>query len=251
MSVDRLLSGEFLLISIGMNDQDEHWIVPTKVSTKTPDAQPRVIQPRQEGLEYSVEQQGDQFIIVTNADDAEDFKIVSAPVSAPQKANWTDIIPHKPGRMILGLEAYHDWLIWMERENALPSIQIRDKDGNQKQVSFDEEAYAIGVDPSLEYQSDNLRFSYSSPTTPYRIYDYDMNTNERVLRKEKEIPSGHNSDDYITQRLTATSHDGAQVPVTILYHKSTPLDGSAPCFLYGYGSYGHSIPAAFLLIGYH
>lgn len=241
ISVDRLLSGEFLMISTGMNDQDEHWVVPTK----TPDTKPRVIQPRQEGLEYSVEQQGNQFIIVTNADNAEDFKIVSAPVSAPQKANWKDIIPHKSGRMILGLEAYQNWLIWMERENALPSIQIRDKDGNQKQVSFDEEAYAIGVDPSLEYQSDNLRFSYSSPTTPYRIYDYDMNTNERVLRKEKDIPSGHNSDDYIAQRLTATSHDGAQVPVTILYHKSTPLDGSAPCFLYGYGSYGHSIPAAF------
>ena len=241
MSVDLLLSGRYLLLSTGMNDQDERWFIPTD----TPDAKPQLIEARQEGLEYSVEHQGDQFIIVTNADGAEDFKVVSTSVDAPNKQNWKDIVSHQLGRMILGVDVYEDWLIWMERENGLPSIVVRSNSGDEKRVSFDEEAYSTGVIPSLEYQTDNLRFSYSSPTTPSRVFDYNLKTNQRELRKEIRIPSGHNPDDYITRRLMAKSHDGAAVPVTILYHRSTELDGTAPCLLYGYGSYGHSIPASF------
>lgn len=241
MSVDRMLSGSYLLLSTGMNDQDEHWIIPTK----TPEAKPLIIEPRQQGLEYSIDHQGDQFIIMTNADGAEDFKVVTAPIDAPQKSHWKDIIPHQLGRMILGIEVYQDWLIWMERENALPRIKIRSMDGTEKQVSFDEEAYSIGVDPSLEYQTDYLRFSYSSPTTPSSIYDYNLITGKRELCKETLIPSGHNPDNYRTKRLMAISHDGAEVPITLLYHHTTVLDGSAPCLLYGYGSYGASLPAAF------
>ncbi len=241
MGVDRLLSGDFIVLSSGMNDQDEHWVIPTAAL----DTPPRVIEPRQEGLEYSIEQQGDQFIIVTNADAAEDFKIVSVAIDAPQKANWKDVVPHKKGRTILGCEAYQDWLIWMERENALPCIKMQDKNGVVSEITFDEEAYHIGLDSSLEYDSHTIRFSYSSPTTPSSIYDYDLKTGERDLRKETVIPSGHNPEDYVTKRLIAKSHDGAMVPVTILYHKSTQLDGKAPCLLYGYGSYGYAMPAGF------
>ena len=241
MSVDRLLSGEYVVLSTGMNDQDEHWLIPSD-AVESP---PQLIEKRQEGLEYSIEQQGDQFIILTNADNAEDFKIVSAPVAAPQKENWQDIIPHQSGRMILGIEAYQDWLIWIERENALPCIKVRQKNGDTRAISFNEEAYALGLDASLEYTSQHLRFSYSSPTTPAQIFDYDLITGKRELRKETTIPSGHNPEDYITQRLLAESHDGELVPVTVLYHRNTSLEGSAPCLLYGYGSYGHSIPAAF------
>ena len=241
LAVDRLLSGAYLVLSNCTIDSDEHWLIPT-ADLK---AEPRVIQPKQEGLEYSVEHQDDQLFIVTNADGAEDFKIVSAPIDAPQKENWVDVIPHQQGRMVLGHEVYKDWLIWMERENALPCIKMRDKTGAVSTISFDEEAYAIGLDPSLEYDSHSIRYSYSSPTTPSRIYDYDLNTGERELRKETEIPSGHNPDDYVTKRLMAKSHDGAMVPITLLYHKSTALDGTAPCLLYGYGSYGSSMPASF------
>ncbi|MCK5829700.1 MAG: S9 family peptidase [Methylococcales bacterium] len=241
MSVARLLSGRYLLLSTGMNDQSEHWFIPTD----TPEAKPQLIEARQEELEYSVDHQDNQFIITTNADGAEDFKIVSAPIDAPNKENWTDIVPHQLGRMILGVEVYADWLIWMERENGLPSIVVRNKKGDEKRVGFDEEAYSIGIIPSLEYQTDQLRFSYSSPTRPSSVFDYNLKTNQRELRKRTCIPSGHNPDDYITRRLLAKSHDGEKVPVTILYHHSTQLDGTAPCLLYGYGSYGHSIPASF------
>ncbi len=244
MAVSRLLSGDYIAIQIRMNDQNETWVLPTQ----QPDAKPQLIQARQEGLEYDIEQQGEQFIILTNADDAEDFKIVTTPVATPQKANWKDIVPHQQGRMIIDLEVYQDWLIWMERENALPAIKIRhitDQPGNEKSIQFTEEAYALGIHPSREYTSNNLRFSYSSPTTPSQIYDYDLQSDQHKLRKQTEIPSGHNPQDYITRRLTALSHDGAEVPITVLHHQSTPLDGSAPCLLYGYGSYGSSIPAAF------
>ncbi len=239
--VGRSRSGEFIFISAGMNDQDEmHYI-----STSDLNAQPTLIQARQEGLEYSVEHQGDRFLILTNSDGAEDFKIVEAPVHSPSMGNWKDFLSHKQGRMIISLEAYEKWVIWMEREDALPRICFMGADGKRQEISFDEEAYGLGVSPSPEYDRDMFRFTYSSPTTPAQTYDYDLKTGERTLLKETEIPSGHNAANYVTRRISAKSHDGAEVPVTVLYHKDTALDGSAPCLLYGYGSYGASMPAGF------
>ncbi len=239
--VGRSRSGKYIFISAGMNDQDELRFIPTNNLT----SEPVLVQERTEGLEYSVEHQGERFLIVTNAGDAEDFKIVETPVSAPSMENWKDVIPHKQGRMILSVDAYQDWLIWMERENALPRICFRGPDGDTRQISFDEEAYGLGVSPSPEFETDMFRFTYSSPTTPAQVFDYDLKTGKRTLLKQAEIPSGHNADDYVTRRIMAVSQDSAEVPVTLLYHKDTPIDGSAPCLLYGYGSYGMSMPSGF------
>lgn len=239
--VGRSRSGKFIFISTGMNDQDEVHFIPTG----NPEARPVIIEPRTEGLEYSVEHQGDRFLILTNAEGAVDFKIVETPVTAVARSNWSDVIAHKPGRMVLSVDAYKDWLIWMERENALPRICFQGQDGKSQAISFDEEAYSLGISPGLEYDTNTFRFVYSSPTTPARTYDYDLKSGERVLLKEQEVPSGHDPDDYVTRRITAISHDGAEVPVTLLHHRNTALDGTAPCLLYGYGSYGHSMPASF------
>jgi len=244
VAVHRLRSGEFVALSTGMNDENEIHVIPTD----DPQAAPRVIEPRTRGLEYEVEQQGDSFLIRTNADEAFDFKVVRAPVSAPSRANWVDLIPHEPGRMIVSLAAYRAWTIWMERRNALPRICYVAQGrpiSEARPIAFEEQAYSLGSDPSPEYDTDSFRFTYSSPTTPPQVFDYDLSSGERVLRKTTEIPSGHDPADYVTIRMTATSHDGARVPVTILHHKDTPLDGTAPCLLYGYGSYGASMPAAF------
>lgn len=244
VAVHRLRSGEFVALSTGMNDENEIHVIPTD----DPQAAPRVIEPRTRGLEYEVEQQGDSFLIRTNADEAFDFKVVRAPVSAPSRANWVDLIPHEPGRMIVSLAAYRAWTIWMERRNALPRICYVAQGrpiSEARPIAFEEQAYSLGSDPSPEYDTDSFRFTYSSPTTPPQVFDYDLSSGERVLRKTTEIPSGHDPADYVTIRMTATSHDGAQVPVTILHRKDTPLDGTAPCLLYGYGSYGASMPAAF------
>ncbi|MEJ6403242.1 S9 family peptidase [Yoonia sp. 2307UL14-13] len=244
VGVDRSRSGAFIEIGTGMNDENETLVIPTT----TPDADPQVVQPRRQGIEYYVEHQGDDFLIMTN-DNALDFKIVHAPVAASGHENWVDIVPHQQGRMIIGMSAYKDWMIWMERENALPRIRFvragEDPQTQAQTIAFDEEAYALGSDPSDEYDTNTFRFTYSSPTTPAQVFDYDLKTDERVLMKQVEIPSGHDPADYVTQRITAPSHDGAEVPLTILHHKDTPIDGTASCLLYGYGSYGASMPASF------
>lgn len=244
VGVHRLRSGAFVAISTGMNDENEISVIPTA----NPSAAPRVIEPRTPGLEYDIAQQDDAFLILTNADGAQDFKVMTATVASPSRDHWTDLIPHEEGRMIVGLAAYRDWTIWTERRNALPRICYVRADepiSAARSIAFDEEAYSLGSDPSPEYDTDSFRFTYSSPTTPGQVFDYDLGTGERTLRKTTEIPSGHDPADYVTVRTAAPSHDGALVPVTILYHKNTRLDGKAPCLLYGYGSYGASMPASF------
>jgi oligopeptidase B len=241
VGVSRLRSGAYVQIATGMNDENEVWVIPTA----TPDAQPALIAPRTEGLEYEIDHQGDQFVILTNAGGAVDFKIVTAPTATPQRAHWVDRVPYRAGRMVIGLAAYRDWLIWVERENALPRICYQGRSGPVQSIAFDEEAYALGADPSAEYDTDMFRFTYSSPTTPSQVFDFDLSSGDRVLMKQVELPSGHDPADYVTRRIMAPSHDGALVPVTILHHATTKLDGTAPCLLYGYGSYGASMPAGF------
>jgi oligopeptidase B len=137
-------------------------------------------------------------------------------------------------------------LVRLERANALPAIVIRDlASGDEHAIAFEETAYSLDTMGGYEFETTNLRFSYSSMTTPSEVYDYDMKSRTRVLRKRQEIPSGHDPADYVTSRLMATSHDGAQVPVSILHRRDLKRDGSAPLLLYGYGSYGMAIPASF------
>jgi oligopeptidase B len=241
VGVSRMRSGAYVQIATGMNDESEVWVIPTA----TPDAAPMLIEGRSAGLEYEIDHQGDHFVILTNADDAVDFKIMRAPVATPQRAHWVDLIPYRAGCMVIGMAAYRDWLIWVERENALPRICYQDRNGKTDSISFAEEAYALGADPSAEYETDMFRFTYSSPTTPSQVFDFDLSTGARILMKQTELPSGHDPADYVTRRIMAPSHDGALVPVTILHHAQTALDGTAPCLLYGYGSYGASMPAGF------
>lgn len=227
-----------------MNDENEVSVIPTS----DPTADPMVIEPRTQGLEYNIDHQGDAFIIHTNADDAIDFKVMKVFVETPSRANWVDLIAHEDGRRIVSTMVHKDWLIWIERRNTLPSICYVAKDqpiAAAQVIAFDEQAYGLSGDPGLEYDTDMFRFTYTSPTTPSQVFDYDLSSAQRVLHKTQVIPSGHDPLDYVTVRTMAPSHDGAQVPVTILYHKDTPLDGTAPCLLYGYGSYGMSMPASF------
>ena len=212
----------------------------------TPDASPKLVISRSEKIEYQLEHWNDRFIIKTNAGGAEDYKIVEAPLADPSLANWKDLIPHRPGIFIVAFGVFKNWLVRLERENALPRMVIRDMhSGEEHSIAFDEKAYSLGFGEMREFETDILRFSYSSMTTPAQVFDYNMKTRERVLRKTQIIPSGHNAEDYVTRRLLAPAHDGEKIPVTLLYKKSTKLDGSAPLWLYGYGSYGMSMPASF------
>jgi oligopeptidase B len=216
------------------------------IDADAPLSEPSLVEARQTGLEYSLGHSGDTFYILTNADGAEDFKIVTAPAASPSRPYWRDLVPHVPGRLILDVTVYRGHLVRLERESSLPRIIIRDmRGGAEHAIAFDEEAYSLGTLDGFEFDTATLRFSYSSMTTPSRIYDYDMNTRARVLLKEEEVPSGHNPDDYVTRRVFAPAADGELVPVSLLYRRGTALDGSAPLLLYGYGAYGISIPASF------
>ena len=207
---------------------------------------PWLVAARLPGREYDVEERDGLLYIQTNDAGAEDFKIVTAPVEAAEAANWTDLIAHQPGALILDTIVIRNHLLRLERREGLPRIIVRDlRSGVEETIRFEEEAYSLGMSVDYEFDTTTFRFSYSSPTTPNRTYDYDLETGTRTLLKEQIVPSGHDPANYVTRRLFAPAPDGELVPVTVLYHKTTPVDGTAPALLYGYGAYGMSIPAAF------
>ncbi len=216
------------------------------IDAHDPKATPKCVSKRQKGHEYEVEERQGILYIMTNSGGAQDFKIITTPLANPDIANGQDLIPHRAGRLILSHTLLADYLIRMEREDGLPRIVIRELEtGQEHAIGFDEEAYSLGLSTGYEFKTDTIRFTYSSMTTPAQVFDYNIKTKQRTLRKTQEIPSGHTIENYVTKRLFAPAHDGEQIPITLLYHKDTKLDGSAPLFLYGYGSYGISIPAGF------
>jgi oligopeptidase B len=233
---------DYIFIDIHDHDTTEYRLL----STSDLMAEPKLVVARDPGMQYEMTEGGDVFYILTNCDGAKDFKIMATPVESPSKENWVEIVPHEEGRLILNHMAFARHLVWLERKDGLPRIMIRDRaTGAEHAIAFDEEAFSLGLQGAAEYDTDVIRFSYSSMTTPSQLYDYNMDTRVRRLLKTQEVPSGHNQNDYVTRRIQAPAHDGELVPVSIMYHKDTPLDGSAPCLLYGYGAYGISIPASF------
>lgn len=240
-------SGRFIQILAHDHQTSEVHLIPSE----QPATSPSIVSVRQEGLEYEVTDHGERLLILTNADDAIDFKICETAIDKPARDNWKDLVAHQPGVLILTQILFKDHMTRLERVEGLPRIVItRISDGQEHSISFDEQAYSLGMSAGYEFDTTSLRFTYSSLSTPAQVYDYDMESRERVLRKEDEIPSGHNPDDYEVRRLMAPSHDGALVPISLLYRKDTPLDGKAPLLLYGYGSYGNAIPAGFMRNSY-
>ena len=256
VGVDETLSRRFIVIDAHDHQTSEIWVIDTQTG-----GPPRCIAPRQTDREYDIEDRGDTFYILTNADDAEDFKIVTAPVADPDPKNWVDLVPHQAGVLILDMILLSHHLVRLERIDGLPRIVVRPlsprpsgervppEGAGEGQaewtVKFDEEAYSLGMSAGFEFDTTTIRFTYASPTTPSRTYDLDLVTGERTLLKEQVVPSGHNPADYETRRIFAKAPDGAEVPVTLLYRKGLALDGTAPALLYGYGAYGMAMPASF------
>jgi oligopeptidase B len=241
MGIGKTESGRFIEIA-----SSDHETAEIRLLDATRPSEPLVlIAERDPGVMYTIAEQNEQLYITTNAADAEDFMIMTAGVAAPGREHWSSLVPHRPGILILGSVAFQDHLVRLETEKGLPRLVVREfQSGAEQSIHMDEDAYHLGFSPLREYRS-TLRFTYSSPTTPLRIYDHALDTGEQHLRKEQEVPSGHDPEDYVTERVFARSHDGEQVPITLLYRKGVELDGSAPCLLYGYGSYGISMPASF------
>ena len=241
VGVGRTLSDKFIVIDAHDHQTSECWLIDAERG-----GEPRLVAPRLTDREYDIDEREGLLYIRTNADGAEDFKVVTAPVDNPGAENWVDLIPHQQGVLILDTIVIRNHLLRLERYEGLPRIVVRDlRTGTEETVKFDEEAYSLGMSVGYEFDTSVFRLTYSSPTTPSRTYDMDLETGARTLLKEQEVPSGHNPDDYETRRLFATAPDGEQIPVTVLYRKGTKLDGSAPALLYGYGAYGMSMPSSF------
>jgi len=241
MSVGRTADDAFVLISIANQETSETRAVPAA----TPTATPVVLEPRLTGRLYDADHWGDRWVIRTNADDSIDFKIVEAPTGTPGKAHWTDLVPHTPGRYVEGVALVKDYIARQDRADANTTIVIRDRSGTEHGIAVDEPAYSLSLGGASEFDTTIMRYGYNSPSTPTSTYDYDLATRERTLRKVQEVPSGHNAADYVVERLNAPAPDGELVPVTVLRRKSTPVDGTAPLLLYGYGSYGIPMAASF------
>jgi oligopeptidase B len=235
LSVGATSSDAFIVIGSGDHETSEVSLIPAG----DPTAEPKVVHPREPGLRYDLEHWDGKFFVHTNADGAIDFKVMTAPLDDPARANWTDWLAHEPGRYVVGIGAFKDWFVRLVRENASNSIILTQRGtGEEHAIAFDEDAYALSMAGGYEFDTTTLRFVYESPTTPRQTFDYDMATRERTLRKTQEIPSGHDPAKYVTRRLYAKAADGVEVPITVLMKADTPLDGSAPLLLYGYGSYG-------------
>lgn len=244
VSVSETQDSAFILINTHDHQTSEVWLI----DAQKPESAPRCVEPRRAAIEYDVEHDAprERFLIHTNDNGAEDFKIVEAPVEAPNAAHWRDVVPHEAGTYILGQLLFRDYHLRIERRDGLKRIVIRTLEtGAEDVIKLDEEAYDLDLHGGYEYDAHTLRFAYSSMTTPAEVYDYDIETGTRTLRKRQEIPSGHAPGDYVTRRLFATAEDGERIPISLLYKKSTPLDGSAPLYLYGYGSYGISMDPYF------
>ncbi|MBS0521228.1 MAG: S9 family peptidase [Proteobacteria bacterium] len=239
--VEESASGRFCIVAGGDHDTSEQHLI----DLADPTAKPQLVVPREKGVQYRVADRGEELFILTNLE-AIDFRIVTAPLAAPRRENWRELVPYRPGIYVLGIDLYAGHLVRLERANALPAIVIRDLgDGSEHSIAFDETAYSLDVTGAYEFETTTLRFTYSSMTTPAEVYDYDMARRTRTLRKRQEIPSGHDPAAYVTTRIMAKAADGAEVPVSILHRRDLPRDGSAPLLLYGYGSYGMAMPASF------
>ncbi|MCX2740070.1 S9 family peptidase [Pontibacter anaerobius] len=217
------------------------------IDANKPDGKFKVIQPRERGLEYSVDHFGDNFYLVTNKDGATNFKLMQTPVSKPGKENWKELIPHREDVLLEGIEIFKDYLALQERKNGLSEIRIKSwKDPKTDYyIDFNEEAYTAYIGNNPDFDSKELRFGYSSLTTPYSTYDYNMQTKERELLKRDEVVGDFDPNNYEAKRIYATADDGTKIPVSLVYRKGLSLNGDNPTLLYAYGSYGNSMNPGF------
>ncbi|KFL29392.1 peptidase S9 [Devosia riboflavina] len=241
VGVGKTQNDKFIIIDAHDHQTSEVYLIDAEKG-----GEPRLVAPRLTDREYDVEERDGLLYIRTNAEGAEDYKVVTAPLDNPGAENWTDLIAHRPGVLVLDTIVIKNHLLRLERQDGLPRIVVRDlTTGKEDVVRFEEEAYALGMSVGYEFDTTVFRLSYSSPTTPNQVFDVDLATGARTLLKTQEVPSGHDPAQYETHRIFAKAADGADVPVTLLYKKGTKLDGSNPALLYGYGAYGMSMPASF------
>jgi oligopeptidase B len=241
LGIGRTRSDTYLVLTSGATTTSEVRVL----EADRPDGPFRLVQPRAAGIEYYLDHHGDRFYLRTNLG-AKEFRVVSAPVATPGKEHWTEVVPSRPGVKVESLSLLRNHLVVTERFAGLRRLRVRDlATGGEHAVSFPEPAYAVFLHSNPEFDTTLLRFSYTSLVTPDSVYDYDMATRQRELKKREEVLGGYDPADYKSERTSATAADGVRVPVSIVYRKGFVKDGSRPCLLSGYGSYGAPREATF------
>jgi len=210
-----------------------------------PNSEFKIAHPREGDLEYYIDHYGDKFYIRTNYE-AKNFRLMETPVDATEKENWKDVIPHRKDVLLEGIEIFNDYLVLEERKNGLTEIRvIKWDDWSEHYLDFGEEAYTSYTWYNPDYDTDILRFGYTSLTTPNSTFDYNMATREKKLLKQQEVVGDFDPANYESKRLYATARDGEKVPVSLVYKKGLEKNGDNPLLLYGYGSYGYSMDPYF------
>lgn len=205
-----------------------------------PEGKFRRFSPRERGIEYSITHFKDRFYVVTNLD-APNFRLMETPDTKTERAHWKEKIPNRKDTLLEGIEIFSNYMVLSERAQANTLMRIMDQQNGKKHyVEPDEDAYTVSPSVNVDFNTEWLRYEYSSLTTPNSTFDYNMRTREKKLLKEQEVLGGYNKEDYQTERLWATGRDGVSIPISIVYKKGIKKDGKNPTLLYGYGSYGYS-----------
>jgi oligopeptidase B len=242
VNVGKSRSSKYILLQINSHTTSEARFV----EAADPKGEWKVVVPREQGVEYYPDHHGDQFYIRTN-DKGRTFRLVTAPVSAPGKENWKEIVPVRADVMLNDIEVFQDFYVLVERENGLPQLTtVNYASGEKKRITYPEPVYTAFVSVNREYKTDKLRYAYQSLVTPPSVFDYDVEKGTSTLLKQTEVPGGYDASKYQSERVWATAKDGVKVPVSIVYRKDLKkTDGSNPLYVYGYGSYGSILSVTF------
>lgn len=238
--VSKTKSDRFVVIGSSHTLSNEYRLLDANAPTKPA----RLFTPRRRNLEHRIEHAGDQFYIRTNKG-AKNFQLMVTSVEQTEEEHWKELIPARDDVYLSSFEVFKNHLAVVERRDALTRIRIRNAEGNWHELTFEEPAYSAWLGTNAQFDTEILRFQYESLRTPDSVYDYDMGTHKKTLRKEMPILGGFDKTNYVTVRLNAPARDGTLVPISLIYHKKVKMDGAAPLLLYGYGSYGASMHAAF------
>jgi len=241
LGVGKTRSRRFLVLHLGSALTSEV----RYMQADQPTAEFRVMLPRQHDVEYDASHHGDFFYIRTN-EGAKNFRLMRTPVSNPSRDNWEEVIPARPAVTIEGIDSFEDNLIVYERERGLEKICVRDGNGALSHyIDFPEPVYTVGASGNPEYRTKTLRFVYTSLVTPASVFDYNLETRERELKKQYEVKGGYDASKYRSERIFAKAPDGVEVPISLVYRSDFQKNGRGPMLLYAYGSYGHSIDPGF------
>jgi oligopeptidase B len=243
IGVYKTKSKKYIVIGSFSTLTSEYRILPSN----DPSGEFKVFSPRTRGLEYGFAHYENTFYIRTNKDNATNFKLMKAKEGATHYENWVDFIPHRKNVLLGEIEIFKDYLVVEERENGLTKMKIMRWDGSEEYyLPINSETYVLGTTTNLDYDTQKLRYFYNAMTSPYAIIEFDMATKEKTILKEQEVLGGEfDKENYRSERVWATARDGVKVPISLVYHKNTPLDGSSPLLQYAYGSYGSTVDPYF------